>query len=99
MYMTDRAIGRWSGSVLNPLVDQVINTLSNLHPLWIVLMAALPVTALCLLLCGHYQKKHRRQRDDEISDMVRQFVDERSKSESILADLDIGVLAFSSDGA
>lgn len=99
MYMTDLAFSQRSGSVLNVMAEHILNTLSNLHPLWIVLMAAVPAVVFCLFLCYHYQKKHRKRRDREISDMVRQFVDERSKSEAILADLDIGVLAFSSDGA
>ncbi|NLM79012.1 MAG: cell wall metabolism sensor histidine kinase WalK [Ruminococcaceae bacterium] len=64
---------------------------------WAV-VASLVTAFLFLGLCYLMNRRYRRRKDREISMMVRQFIDERNKSEAILADLDVGVIAYSSDG-
>lgn len=67
---------------------------------WIIWVAAAAI-ALVLFLFWFLQwmnRRYRAQKDREIAGMVSQFIDERDKSEAILADLDVGVIAYSSDG-
>ena len=72
--------------------------LSEVHPLiWIG--GSIAVTVLLMtLLTRLINRRYRYQKDREISSMVSRFIEERSKSEAILADLDVGVIAYGSDG-
>lgn len=57
------------------------------------------VTALIVFgMCRWLNRRYQTRKDQEMSAMVSQFIDERNKSEAILADLDVGVIAYSSDG-
>ena len=67
--------------------------------IWICLGCAILITIMACSFVSfwrHRVSRHRKER--EISSVISQFVEERSKSEAILADLDVGVLAFGSDG-
>lgn len=73
-------------------------SLQFIHPV-ILIVAAIVLTLLVQTLFFVMITRHRRRVNNrEISTYVRQFVEERSKSEAILADLDIGVMAYASDG-
>lgn len=76
-----------------------IESWAAIHAELIWIMVAF-LAALLLMLTFFILKnrRYRRKKDREMSDMVRQFIDERNKSEAILTDLDIGVIAYSSDG-
>lgn len=65
--------------------------------IWIM-VAFLAALLLMLTFFILKNRRYRRKKDREMSAMVRQFIDERNKSEAILTDLDIGVIAYSSDG-
>lgn len=72
--------------------------LMSVHPLiWIGGTAVLTVL-LMILLIRLANRRYRRRKDNEISKVVSKFIEERSKSEAILADLDVGVIAYGSDG-
>jgi two-component system sensor histidine kinase VicK len=49
-------------------------------------------------ICSKLGRKTQKNKDEEISSIIGQFIEERNKSEIILSDLDIGVLGYSSDG-
>ena len=69
-----------------------------IHPLvWIGGTAILTVF-MTIFLIRMANRRYRRSKDREISTVVNQFIEERSKSEAILADLDVGVIAYGSDG-
>ncbi len=73
-------------------------SLQFIHPI-VLIAAAIVLTLLVQTVVFMLMTRHRaRANNREISTYVRQFVEERSKSEAILADLDIGVLAYASDG-
>jgi signal transduction histidine kinase len=73
-------------------------SLQFIHPVFLI-VSAIVLTLLVQSLVYMLLTRHRRKVSNrEISTYVRQFVEERSKSEAILADLDIGVLAYASDG-
>ena len=69
-----------------------------LHPALWAGAAFLLAILLMLAICGWRNRRYRLRKDREMSSMVSQFIDERNKSEAILADLDVGVIAYSSDG-
>ena len=83
---------------LQTIWQSIAVSLQFIHPV-ILIAAAILLTLLVQTLIFAWVTKHRnRASNQEISTYVRQFVEERSKSEAILADLDIGVLAYASDG-
>lgn len=90
-------IAEWL-SAIQQLVQPVNNWLTHIQPLLLVLVVALATTSILILITAAYNRQIHRRKNREISTVVKQFVEERSKSEAILADLDIGVLAYSSDG-
>jgi len=73
--------------------------LSAVHPLVMILLTMLLTGLALAFFCRGANRRYSRRKDRELSSMVSQFMDERTKSEAILADLDVGVLAYSSDGA
>ena len=78
--------------------SDLANPLMSVHPLiWIGGTAVLTVL-LMILLIRLVNRRYRRRKDNEISKVVSKFIEERSKSEAILADLDVGVIAYGSDG-
>lgn len=83
---------------LDRLIDSLRQTLSGIHPLLLVLMTILVSGLLFGAYCRLSNHRYRNRKDREISSMVTQFVEERRKSEAILADLDVGVIAYGSDG-
>ncbi|MCD8499547.1 MAG: cell wall metabolism sensor histidine kinase WalK [Clostridiales bacterium] len=76
----------------------VSDSLHQIHPILLIL-AVIGLTLLVQGLVIFFATRHRRKVNNRtISSYVQQFVEERSKSEAILADLDIGVIAYSFDG-
>ncbi|MGI6299187.1 MAG: sensor histidine kinase [Saccharofermentanales bacterium] len=78
-----------------------LDRLSNLAVRdWVLILAITAITAVILTFLFTYALNHRRRKRKarEVATMVNQFVAERDKSEVILADLDIGILAYGSDG-
>jgi len=76
----------------------VTDSLHQIHPILLIL-AVIVLTLLAQGLIIFLATRHRRKVNNRtISSYVQQFVEERSKSEAILADLDIGVIAYSYDG-
>jgi two-component system, OmpR family, phosphate regulon sensor histidine kinase PhoR len=78
--------------------DALQHQLAGVNPLWLILVTFLVTGLLMYGYCRLSNRRYRRRKDREISSMVTQFVEERHKSEAILADLDVGVLAYGSDG-
>lgn len=83
---------------LDNVAGRMNNILASIPPLLLVSVSLLLIVSLSVVFCGLSGRRYRRRRDREISSMVNQFIEERSKSETILADLDLGVIAYSSDG-
>ncbi|NCB00093.1 MAG: hypothetical protein EOM08_09765 [Clostridia bacterium] len=76
----------------------VTDSLHQIHPILLIL-SVIGLTLLVQGLVIFLATRHRRKVNNRtISSYVQQFVEERSKSEAILADLDIGVIAYSFDG-
>ncbi len=73
-------------------------SIGALHPAVWAGAAFLLAFLLMLVGCGWRNRRYRQRKDREMASMVSQFIDERNKSEAILADLDVGVIAYSSDG-
>ena len=76
----------------------LIGSLAALDPWVLITGTAVFIGLLFVVYCRFANLRYRKRKDNEIASIVSQFVDERSKSEAILAELDVGVLAFSSDG-
>ncbi len=66
--------------------------------MWQIFGACIITAILVILSCRWLNRRLQRKKDRQMANMVREFVNERNKSEAILADLDIGVIAYSSDG-
>lgn len=81
--------------------SRLIQKLSDLTAKeWLLIVSAAVLTAV-LISFGLFMlsnRRLRRRKDKEVANMVNRFVDERDKSEAILTDLDVGILAYSSDG-
>lgn len=69
-----------------------------MHPAYWLGGACLLTALLVYTVCRWLNRRFQNRKDREMSAMVSQFIDERNKSEAILADLDVGVVAYSSDG-
>jgi two-component system, OmpR family, phosphate regulon sensor histidine kinase PhoR len=80
------------------LSEWLHGVLSGIDPLLLLALAVLLTGILILLYSKIANWRYRQRKNREISSMVSQFVDERTKSEAILADLDVGVLAYGSYG-
>jgi two-component system sensor histidine kinase VicK len=72
--------------------------LSQIHPAAYAGATALVAVVLSLLFCRSANRRFQVKKEKEMASMVGQFIDERNKSEIILADLDVGVIAYNSDG-
>lgn len=72
--------------------------LSEVSPLILILSTAVVVAVLSWIFCRAATRRYRRETDQRLASMVTQFVDERAKSETILLDLDLGVIAYGRDG-
>ena len=83
---------------LQNMETAVRQALAALHPLVLIMSSILLTAAVSAFYCRMANRRFRLRKDQEIASMVTQFVEERSKSEAILADLDVGVLAYTSDG-
>jgi len=83
---------------LNRLYDGMLTGLTGIHPLLLILAVFIITSLIFLTYCRLANRRFRKQSDDRLSSMVSQFVDERNKSETILLDLDIGVVAYGRDG-
>lgn len=64
----------------------------------LLLLTVLLTSFFCFLIIWLRNKYSHSKKETEMSAIITQFVDERNKSEIILADLDVGVLGYSSDG-
>jgi len=85
-------------AVLNRLYDAVQSVLSGIQPLFLILATFVVTGILFLLYCKMANRRYRKSADERLGLMVTQFVDERTKSETILLDLDVGVVAYGRDG-
>lgn len=85
-------------SGLDDLLVRLDNILATIPPLLLIAAALVFTAALAAVFCSLSGRRFRKRRDSEIASMVSQFIEERGKSETILADLDLGVIAYSSDG-
>lgn len=72
--------------------------LAFIHPVFLIVAVIGTTLLIQNLIYKLVSRKRRRADNQQISTYVRQFAEERGKSEAILADLDIGVMAFTSDG-
>lgn len=79
------------------LLDQM-STLAVRDWVLIVAVTALAAVLFSFLVYFMFNRRQRQRKEREVVSMVNQFVVERDKSEAILADLDIGILAYGSDG-
>lgn len=79
------------------LLDQM-STLAVRDWVLIVAVTALAAVLFSFLIYFMFNRRQRQRKEREVVSMVNQFVVERDKSEAILADLDIGILAYGSDG-
>ncbi len=70
----------------------------QLHPAVYAGATAAFVFVLLLILYRTVIRRRHLKNDQVMSAMVDRFIDERNKSEVILADLDVGVIAYNSDG-
>ncbi len=84
--------------ILNRLYNWLQTTLSNVQPLLLILMTFLVTGLLIGLSCRMTIRRFRLNNDKRLSTMVSQFIEERDKSETILLDLDVGVIAYGRDG-
>ncbi len=96
MHLIDTAIT--AAAAWSRIKQNMIYYFADIHPLFIITGAVIITGTVLTVFCLFSNRRYRLKKDKEISSVVSQFVEERSKSEAILADLDIGVLAFSSDG-
>ncbi len=87
-----------AASAWNQFNQDIVQFLAAVHPLLIIAGATIVTGSIFAGYCLLSNRRYRNKKDSEISSVVSQFVEERSQSEAILAELDIGVLAFSSDG-
>jgi two-component system sensor histidine kinase VicK len=96
--MTEQITRLEYGTISGLAAGPIGSWLASLHPL-ILIFGAMILTICLMLLAGRLiNRRYRSQKDREMSSMVNRFIEERSKSEAILADLDVGVIAYSSDG-
>lgn len=72
--------------------------LSEIQPQLLMLITFIATGLLLGLYCQLSNRRYRRRKDREIASIVSQFVEERTKSEVILLDLDVGVVAYGRDG-
>ena len=73
-------------------------TLSHIHPLILIVAAIALTLAVQTVVFSWLARRSKRASNNQLSDYVDRFKEERSKSEAILKDLDIGILAYTSDG-
>src|SRR5512138_3313982 len=84
--------------ILKRLNNWLQASLSGVQPLLLILITFLASGLLLGLYCLISNRRYRARNDARLSAMVAQFVDERNKSETILLDLDVGVVAYGRDG-
>jgi signal transduction histidine kinase len=84
--------------ILDRLNDWLQLTLSAAQPLVLILITTLVTGLLMTAYFRLSSRRYRNRKDQEISSMVGQFVEERTNSETILLDLDVGVVAYGRDG-
>jgi two-component system sensor histidine kinase VicK len=80
------------------LNDSVIVGWMRQNVLIVTALTVLLTASLCFLIIRLRNRLSHSRKENEMSAIITQFVDERNKSEIILADLDVGVLGYSSDG-
>jgi signal transduction histidine kinase len=83
---------------LNRLHQWLSTALAEVSPLILILSTAVVVAILSWIVCWAVTRRYRRKTDQRLASIVAQFVDERAKSETILLDLDLGVIAYGRDG-
>lgn len=84
--------------ILNRMYHSVLTGLSGIHPLLLILATFLLTGIIFLVYCRLTNRRYRKSSDERLGMMVSQFVEERKKSETILLDLDVGVVAYGRDG-
>ena len=85
------------GSLIQ-LYEKLLAELAGMHPLLLILFTFLGTGLLLFSFCRAANRRYRKNSDERLSVMVSQFVDERTKSETIFMDLDVGVVAYGTDG-
>ncbi|MDD2533441.1 MAG: ATP-binding protein [Eubacteriales bacterium] len=78
--------------------NTVGSNLARIHPI-ILIGAAIVLTVGIQAIVFHFiSRRSNRANNNELSSYVDRFKEERNKSEAILKDLDIGILAYTNDG-
>ena len=80
------------------LYQELIAVLTAVQPLLLILITFAVCASLMLVYCRAANRRYRKSTGEHLAVMVSQFVDERTKSEAILLDLDLGVVAYGRDG-
>ncbi|MEA4889523.1 MAG: ATP-binding protein [Clostridiaceae bacterium] len=97
-FMELQTTGQVMQNTMNLFSGDKTGILMNIHPLiWVGGSVAVTII-LMLLLSRLTSLRYRHKKDREMSSMVNQFIEERNKSEAILTDLDVGIIAYGSDG-
>ncbi len=86
------------GQNILTLWNQLEQLLIRIHPVALISGAILLTLGIQSLIFNWLGKRRKRVSSNQLSDYVDKFKEERSKSEAILKDLDIGILAYTSDG-
>lgn len=97
-------MNEWASRIARPITSTATRLINRLSALtaqeWLLIISVAVVVAVlfsfALFLLSN--RRFRRRKDKEVAKMVSRFVDERDKSEAILTDLEVGILAYSSDG-
>ncbi len=97
-------MNHWASRFARPIASTASTLFQHLAEMtaqeWLLLLLAAVLVAVLFSfsLFMLSNRRLRRRKDREVANMVSRFVDERDKSEAILTDLDVGILAYSSDG-
>jgi two-component system phosphate regulon sensor histidine kinase PhoR len=97
-------LSEWASRFTRPISISASTLISQMAALtareWLLIISVTVLVAVFLLFALFLlsSRRFRRRKDKEVASMVSRFVEERDKSEAILTDLDVGILAYSSDG-
>lgn len=72
--------------------------LTEMHPLLIFVFGIIIGALLLFIVVATYMVKQKHQRNQDLEKITQGFVAERLQTEAILNDIDLGVMAFASDG-
>ncbi len=72
--------------------------LTEMHPLLILVFGIIIGALLLFIVLATYVTRQKHQRNEELAKITQGFIQERLQTEAILNDIDLGVMAFASDG-